>query len=203
MNIDGFKEQAQWSSMMYHDNKALTNIKHSSDQQGALEQVAGQFEAMFLQLVLRQMRSSSDALADENSPFSSQQYGVFRDMYDGQLAIEMAKKQHAGIAEMLVKQLGPMASPVAFQTDKTNAINSADAEVQKQAVLKELIAPAANDESCVIKAESRSQSHIAPGFNGCESFNNRVSEVANITRQQVEVASSTAFAQPLIRTLEP
>ncbi len=39
--------------------------------------VAGQFEAMFLQLVLRQMRSSSDVLADKDSPFSSKQQGVF------------------------------------------------------------------------------------------------------------------------------
>ncbi|PKF51196.1 rod-binding protein [Enterovibrio nigricans] len=203
MNLDGLKEQAQWSSMLYHDNKALTNIKHSSDQQGALEQVAGQFEAMFLQLVLRQMRSSSDALADEDSPFSSQQYGVFRDMYDGQLAIEMAKKQHAGIADMLVKQLGPSVSPFAAFPANSEPLTPAKTDSVNTAVLREFIAPAANDASCVIKAESRSQSHIAPGFNGCNLVNNPDLEVASMNKQQVEVAVSTAFAQPLIRTLEP
>ncbi len=72
-----------------------------------LEVVAGQFEAMFLQMVLRQMRSSSDVLADEDNPFSSKQQSVYRDFYDGQLAIEMAKQQQTGISEMLVKQLSP------------------------------------------------------------------------------------------------
>ena len=69
--------------MLYHET-ALASIKKSRDQEGALEVVAGQFEAMFLQMVLRQMRSSSDVLADKDSPFASQQQGVFRDMYDGQ-----------------------------------------------------------------------------------------------------------------------
>lgn len=77
MKLDGSSDQAQLNSMLYHDNSALANIKHSRDQEGALEMVAGQFEAMFLQLVLRQMRSSSDVLADKDSPFSSKQQGVF------------------------------------------------------------------------------------------------------------------------------
>lgn len=93
MKLDGSSDQAQLNSMLYHDNSALANIKHSRDQEGALEMVAGQFEAMFLQLVLRQMRSSSDVLADKDSPFSSKQQGVFRDMYDGQLAMELAKNK--------------------------------------------------------------------------------------------------------------
>lgn len=113
MKLDGSSDQAQLNSMLYHDNSALANIKHSRDQEGALEMVAGQFEAMFLQLVLRQMRSSSDVLADKDSPFSSKQQGVFRDMYDGQLAMELAKKQSSGIANMLIQQLSPSMREVA------------------------------------------------------------------------------------------
>ncbi|MDW1993719.1 flagellar protein, partial [Vibrio sp. 780] len=47
MKLDGSSDQAQLNSMLYHDNSALANIKHSRDQEGALEMVAGQFEAMF------------------------------------------------------------------------------------------------------------------------------------------------------------
>lgn len=131
MNVDGMRGQAQMNAMLYHDNSALAKIKHSSDQQGALNEVAGQFEAMFLQLVLRQMRSSSDVLADEDSPFSSQQYGVFRDMHDGQLAIEMAGKQNAGIAGMLVKQLGSsVAAANDGQVAKNTEVRSRDHTLQ-------------------------------------------------------------------------
>ncbi|MBY7793552.1 rod-binding protein [Vibrio fluvialis] len=108
MKIDTGSDSSSVNSVLYHDNNALANIKNAADKHAALEAVAGQFEAMFLQLVLRQMRSSSDVMADEDSPFNSKQQGVFRDMYDGQLAIEMAKKQRSGIADMLVKQLSPV-----------------------------------------------------------------------------------------------
>ncbi|GAB6261745.1 rod-binding protein [Photobacterium sp. CCB-ST2H9] len=102
MKIDG-----QANAMLYHDNSAVNSLKYQADKKQALHEVAGQFEAMFLQMVLRQMRSSSDVLAAEDSPFSSKEQGVFRDFYDGQMAMEMAKRQSAGIADMLVKQLGP------------------------------------------------------------------------------------------------
>lgn len=108
MKIDTGSDSSSVNSVLYHDNNALANIKNAADKHAALETVAGQFEAMFLQLVLRQMRSSSDVMADEDNPFNSKQQGVFRDMYDGQLAIEMAKKQRSGIADMLVKQLSPV-----------------------------------------------------------------------------------------------
>ncbi|MBY7948142.1 rod-binding protein [Vibrio fluvialis] len=108
MKIDTGSDSSSVNSVLYHDNNALANIKNAANKHAALETVAGQFEAMFLQLVLRQMRSSSDVMADEDSPFNSKQQGVFRDMYDGQLAIEMAKKQRSGIADMLVKQLSPV-----------------------------------------------------------------------------------------------
>lgn len=107
MNVDKNNDMAQMNAMLYHDNSALSNIRVSSDKQEALKTVAGQFEAMFLQMVLRQMRSSSDVLAPEDNPFSSKEQGVYRDFYDGQLAIELAKKQNSGIAEMLIKQLSP------------------------------------------------------------------------------------------------
>ena len=118
MKLDTSGDQAQLNTMLYHDNSALASIKKSRDQEGALEVVAGQFEAMFLQMVLRQMRSSSDVLADKDSPFASQQQGVFRDMYDGQLAMELAKKQNSGIANMLIQQLSPSMREVAFDQSR-------------------------------------------------------------------------------------
>ncbi|OEE70374.1 flagellar protein [Enterovibrio norvegicus FF-33] len=214
MKVEGLHDQTRMSSMLYHDNSALAKIKHSADQQGALKEVAGQFEAMFLQLVLRQMRSSSDVLADEDSPFSSQQYGVFRDMYDGQLAIEMSRKQSAGIADMLVKQLGPaamQANGVSLQgsVEQRAAKTKADANVialSKIGInsdgMKETHNLAANDEFCVIKAEARSQAHIAPNFNRCNSLNNADVNVASVNQQRNDVGTTTAFSQPLIRKME-
>ncbi|GAA5645309.1 rod-binding protein [Vibrio proteolyticus] len=181
MKLDAMKDQAQMNAVLYHDNNALTNIKHSRDHKAALETVAGQFEAMFLQMVLRQMRSSSDVLADKDSPFSSQQHGVFRDMYDGQLAIEMAKKQQSGIADMLVKQLSPSMAEAQFDTR---------------------VAAPANDEPPhnEVEASSRLDEHEQSELT--QLINSSAEAVASVKQLLQQVSVTSAFTQPLIRKME-
>ncbi len=172
MNLEGLNEQ---SSVLYHDNNTLNQIKQNNQQGDALAVVAEQFEAMFLQMVLRQMRNSSDVLADEDSPFASQQQGVFRDMYDGQLAINMAKKQNSGIADMLVKQLG----------------NSFDAsQFENRGHLQ-----AANDS--LIKT-----SGTEDAANNLGQKVHLASEMVASVNQAQQPVNTTAFAQPLIRKRE-
>jgi len=73
-------------------------------QKAALDIAAEQFEAMFLQQVLKQMRKASDVLAADN-PLRSREMDTMRDFYDGVLADTLATKRQTGIADMLVKQL--------------------------------------------------------------------------------------------------
>ncbi|WP_299019602.1 rod-binding protein [uncultured Photobacterium sp.] len=92
---------------MYNDLTSLQNIKANGDKMEALEQAAGQFEAVFLQTVLKHMRQASDAMYDEeDSLFNSRQQKFYRSMHDSQIAVEMSQQQSLGIADMLVKQLG-------------------------------------------------------------------------------------------------
>ncbi len=194
MDMNRMNERAQLSSVLYHDNQGLNKIKHSADQQAALKEVASQFEAMFLQLVLRQMRASSDALADEDNPFSSSQQSVFRDMYDGQLSIEMSKKQRGGIAEILIQQLSPKTPEVRDLITKSfeSAFPAKIPDAQDTA----------NDDVCIIKAEARSQSHISPNFSACSGVNSGAISVAQHSKAQGEMPLTAAFSQPLIRPLE-
>lgn len=69
-----------------------------------LEMAAEQFEALFLQQVLKQMRKASDVLSTD-SPLRSRELDTMRDFYDGVLAETLAGKKQTGIADMLVKQL--------------------------------------------------------------------------------------------------
>lgn len=183
MKIDAMNDTTRVNSMLYHDNAALTNIRHSNDSPEALKEVAGQFEAMFLQMVLRQMRSSSDVLADEDSPFSSQQHGVFRDMHDGQLSIELAKKQNSGIADMLVKQLGPAQS------------TSSNQEVQFDAARVQAMG-SAND------MEGKSQTHALVGKDSAAAVNDEPPSAAFTIQSPSEAAMTMAFSQPLMKITE-
>jgi len=69
-----------------------------------LEVVAEQFEAMFLQQILKQMRKAGDVLGADN-PMRSRELSTMRDFYDEVLADTLAGKRQTGIADMLVQQL--------------------------------------------------------------------------------------------------
>jgi len=68
-----------------------------------LKEVAGQFEALFLQSMLKSMREASlgDPIFGE-----SDSHEMYQGMLDQQLAMEMASGNGIGLAEMLVRQLG-------------------------------------------------------------------------------------------------
>lgn len=67
-----------------------------------LRQVAQQFEALFLHMMLKSMREAS--LGDD--VFGSDQGNFYRDLHDQQLSMLLAKRQGIGLAEVLVRQLG-------------------------------------------------------------------------------------------------
>ncbi len=90
---------------MMLDSQSLQEIKLIDDQDLALRQVAEQFEAIFVQQMLKQMRSASAVIADKDNPLTSQSDSVYQDMLDGQLALNMSQTSGMGIADMLVKQL--------------------------------------------------------------------------------------------------
>src|SRR5690606_9510280 len=69
-----------------------------------LQVAAEQFEALFLQQILKQLRKASDVLAEGN-PMRSRELDTMRDFYDEVLAETLAERKQTGIADMLVKQL--------------------------------------------------------------------------------------------------
>lgn len=69
-----------------------------------LEAAAEQFEAMFLQQILKQMRKAGDVLS-EGSSMRSRQGDTLREMHDEALAQTLATHRQTGIADLLVKQL--------------------------------------------------------------------------------------------------
>jgi flagellar protein FlgJ len=80
-------------------------MRRSGNEQSpeTLRFVAKQFEALFLQMMLK---SARDANLDEGGMFDSEQTQFYQDLHDKQLAIELSQGSGVGIADMLVKQLG-------------------------------------------------------------------------------------------------
>jgi len=85
------------------DVNALTTLKSQvkSDDPAALKAAAKQFEALFLQMVLKSMRDS----VPREGLFDSDQSRMFESLLDQQLSLNMSGKGTLGLAAMIEKQL--------------------------------------------------------------------------------------------------
>ncbi len=102
------------------DPTTLNSIKENPNKVEGLTKAADQFETLFLQMVLKSMRSASDALASEDSLVNSEKQRMYRDMYDGQLTMAMANKGGIGISDAMVRQL----SPIVEDQQSQSAVNN-------------------------------------------------------------------------------
>jgi flagellar protein FlgJ len=105
-----------------------------------LREAATQFEALFTQMLLRSMREASFG----NDLFESDQSPLYRDLYDQQVALLLARKG-LGLADLLVKQLGgdrPQA-PATENPAAASAAASADANADGPALFVRRLLPAA------------------------------------------------------------
>jgi flagellar protein FlgJ len=93
-------------SQFYADFAQLGKLGHQARHNGkeALEEVAQQFEAIFLNIALKSMREANESFA-KDSPFNSQESRIYRDMLDNQLSLNMTKGPGIGLAKTLVQQL--------------------------------------------------------------------------------------------------
>ncbi len=91
---------------MAADVRGLADLKRAARESQpsaeTLKQVASQFEALFMHMMLKSMREASFG----DDLFGSEQSNFYRDMYDQQLSMTLAKKHGLGLADVLVRQLG-------------------------------------------------------------------------------------------------
>jgi len=90
------------------DTKDLGALRRSAEQQSpeALKATAKQFEALFMNMVLKSMREATP----QDGIFDSQQGKMYTSMLDQQLSQTMASRG-VGLADVLVRQLSNMGSP--------------------------------------------------------------------------------------------
>lgn len=96
--------RAQPVTDVYTNLHGLQQLRAEGDQEEALKKVAQQFESMFLNLLLKNMRSAN-AVFEEGNPFDSQESRFYRDMHDQQLSLTLSHKASIGLADSFYRQL--------------------------------------------------------------------------------------------------
>ena len=99
----------------YTDLNRLAQLKvgKQRDSEGNIRKVAQEFESLFLNEMLKSMRSANEALGEGNF-MNSETTKQYQDMYDQQLSVSLSKQAGGvGLADVLVRQLGPNKRAVA------------------------------------------------------------------------------------------
>lgn len=106
-----------------NDFQGLAQLRHDAavPSQDTAREAARQFEALFVQMMLKSMR-------DANAVLGESQDTTYQEMFDQQIAMEMTRGRGLGIADMMSRQLGITSGQPAAQAS-TAANTAADASI--------------------------------------------------------------------------
>ena len=117
------------SGAIYNDFSQFSALRADAakNPNAALEEVAAQFESIFLQQMLKAMRDATV----KSDLFDSSQMDTYQSMADQQLAVNLAENGGIGLARMMVEQMQlkgyvSEASEVSEVSDERGADRSGD-----------------------------------------------------------------------------
>ena len=92
------------SPQSYLDFSGLGELRHhaAKDGEGALRETAKQFEALFIQMLMKSMREASF----KSDLLQSDSQDTYQDMFDKEVSIRLAERGSFGLASVLTQQLG-------------------------------------------------------------------------------------------------
>lgn len=121
----------------FADFSTLTALKTKAQQDpdAALKDVAQQFESIFINMLLKNMRSSNEAIGSDL--FSSAQTKQYQDMMDSQMSQSLANTGGIGLSDALIRQYqtqqqGRISSPQARERGDADFLN----QVAKQDLVR-------------------------------------------------------------------
>lgn len=105
------KNLSDTSSAIYTDFSSLKQLEHKAkdQQEQTIDKVAKQFEAIFIQMVMQNMRNAN--LPISSGIFDSNQMNMYQDLYDKQLSLNLSEKG-IGLADLIKQQLGHGANKI-------------------------------------------------------------------------------------------
>jgi flagellar protein FlgJ len=112
-SLSSFSPQASVTanSQNFLDINGLNSIRQQSKEtdkeskDAALQTAAKQFEAIFMQMLMKSMRKAQEVL-ESDSPFNSESTKFYRDMHDQQMSLELSSNGSLGLSDLIVRQLG-------------------------------------------------------------------------------------------------
>ncbi len=166
---------------IYADFQGVARLKAQArkDAQGALDEVARQFESLLLGEMLKSMRQASlgDGLLDNDQSL------FYRDMYDKQLAIHMAESGGMGLTDVIKRQLGG-----AIPHSKKAAEATPSPSMAKEGVRS------------FVPAKAAGKAHPTAEFDSPEGFIRTLRPMAEKAAEELGVPAQALLAQAALET---
>ncbi len=187
-------------SDVYTDLNSLQKLKTSArqDSQAAIPEVARQFEAVMISMMIKNLRKTGM----EDPIFNSQAMDSYRDMYDQQLGLELSKGEGIGFAKAIAEQIkyqsgqqGKEAMVVSGAADKLHLPQRRYFPEQYQTGSHsetDKVAPAAGPAS--------EQPLISPEFNSAADFVKQLWPLAEQAGQKLGVSAQIILSQAALET---
>ena len=202
------KSQLEMSRSV-HDIGSLDTLRAAakSGDKGALEEAAKQFEAIFVQMLLKSMRQSQEALADEDSPFNSEQVKFYRNMHDQQLANDISTNGNIGLADVIIQQMGvnngvTPASAVrtdGIQGNNISMLGSQQKQLPASSIPQALLAKE-NTSASTNLIDSAPKTVKKPAFSSPEDFVKQLYPQAKSAAQALNIDPKALLAQAALET---
>ena len=190
------------SASVYTDLQGLNQLQHNSskDPSETLRFVAEQFEAIFLQIMLKSAHGESGKSdlfeGDEQTEF-------YQDWHDKQLAIHLSSGKGIGIADMLVKQFQVHQAQQVYQSTGNLPNTTLDKKPSQlsKAVSQTSALASKHTESMdaqVIKPAEDVQSSVT--FDSPEAFVNHLWPMAKQAAEKMGITPEVLLAQAALET---
>jgi flagellar protein FlgJ len=200
---------ADLSGKVAFDANSLNNLKLAAKENSpeAIKGVAKQFEAVFMNMMLKSMREASP----QDSPFDNEQSRTFTSMLDQQLSSNLASKG-LGLANVLAKQLSKSGNNIATntmqqavtdvsaysETASTPALNSPYLPSTTKA-LEKLAIPADTSTNAVAPDGSKEQ-NLKPLSDNAADFQNRMTQHAEEASRITGIPANLMLGQAALES---
>ena len=97
-------KETHFNTAIYTDFHNLARLRNRTrrNPQESLREVAGQFEALFIQMMLKNALNTGL----EGGSLDSDQTNFYKEMFHRQMATEIANKGGIGLADIIIRQIG-------------------------------------------------------------------------------------------------
>ncbi|MFZ6773679.1 flagellar assembly peptidoglycan hydrolase FlgJ [Undibacterium sp. SXout7W] len=149
--------RADLSDKLAFDTKGLDDLKQSAKNNApdALKTAAKQFEALFMNMMLKSMRQAGG----QDGPFDNEQSRMYTSMLDQQLSQSMSNRG-IGLADALVRQLSNNAASQALQADGTSPATASKMRGIDSYIDNLKLEPSATPVPASVPAKSSIPSHV-------------------------------------------